>query len=102
MRPQTDGTSKGLKPDKKIPLPSELHIPPIFPTHIVQRVADLPQRVGFYRFHQRLKHIAAFAGGVLEVTQAVAVVDLFDGCVRRIHLVRGSVSPEGASALRAF
>src|SRR6185312_1179232 len=30
-----------------------LHIPPILPTHIVQRMADLPQRVGLHRFHQR-------------------------------------------------
>ena len=44
-----------------------LHIPPVLPTHIVQRVTDLPQRVGLHRFHQRFEHVAAFTGGVLEV-----------------------------------
>jgi len=28
-----------------------LHVPPILPTHIVQRMADLPQAVGLYGFH---------------------------------------------------
>jgi hypothetical protein len=51
-------------------------------------MADLPQRVDLHGFHQRFEHVAAFAGGVLQVTQAVAVVDLLDGCVGGIDFVR--------------
>ena len=46
-------------------------------------MADLPQRVGLHRFHQRFEHVAAFAGGVLEVAEAVAFAS-----VRSFDLVR--------------
>ena len=65
-----------------------LHIPPVLPTHIVQRVTNLPQRVGLHGFHQRFEHVAAVAGGVLQIAQAVAVVDLLDERVGGIHLAR--------------
>ena len=42
-----------------------LHIPPILPTHLIQRMADLPQRMRLHRFHQRFKHIPPLAGGGL-------------------------------------
>ena len=58
------------------------HIPPILPTHIVQRMADLAQRVGLHSFHHRFEHVAAFAGGVLKVAQAVAVVGITPRSVR--------------------
>ena len=64
-----------------------LHIPPILPTHIVQRMADLPQRVGLDGLHQRFEHVAAIASGVLKIAQAVAVVDLLDGRVGGIDFV---------------
>jgi len=51
-------------------------------------MADLPQRVGLHRFHQRFEHVAALAGGVLQVAQTVAVVDLLDGRVGGIDFVR--------------
>jgi len=50
-----------------------LHVPPILAAHIVQRMADLAQRVGLHRFHQRGEDVLAVAGGVLEVGEAVAL-----------------------------
>lgn len=43
------------------------HIPPILPTHLIQRMADLPEAVGLHRFDQRGEQVFALAGGVLEV-----------------------------------
>lgn len=51
------------------------HIPPILPTDVIQRVADLAEAMGFDRFDQCFEDILAVAGGFLQVGQAVAVVD---------------------------
>jgi len=51
-------------------------------------MANLPQRVGLDRLHQRFEHVAAFTSGVLQVALAVAVVDLFDGCVGGLDFIR--------------
>lgn len=52
-----------------------LHIPPVLPTHVIQRMADLPKAMRLHRLHQRGEHVLAVASGVLQVAQAVAVVD---------------------------
>lgn len=56
-------------------LPFELHIPSIFPTHVIQRMADLPQAMRLHRLHQRLEHIASFPRSVLKIRQTMPVVD---------------------------
>lgn len=52
-----------------------LHVATVFAAHVVQRVTDLSQAVRLHGLHQRRKHVLAVAGGVLQVSQAVAVVD---------------------------
>jgi hypothetical protein len=42
------------------------HIPPILPTHVIQRMTDLPQAMRLHRFHQRGEDVLAGAGGGLE------------------------------------
>ena len=40
-----------------------LHIPPVLPTHLIQRMADLAQRVVLHRLHQLVEQVAALSGG---------------------------------------
>lgn len=47
-----------------------LHVPSVFPAHVVQRMADLAERVGFHGFHQGGEDVGAVAGGFLEVGEA--------------------------------
>ena len=49
------------------------HIPSIFPTHVIQRMADLPQAMRLDRFHQRREHVLALAGGALKIRQVFGV-----------------------------
>lgn len=48
-----------------------LHVPSIFPAHLVQRVADLPQAVGLHCLHQRGEDVLAVTGHVLQALQGV-------------------------------
>src|SRR3546814_14170956 len=58
------------------PQPRGLHVAAVFAADVVERMTDLPQRMGLDRFHQRGEHVAALAGGVLQVGEAMAVVYL--------------------------
>jgi hypothetical protein len=44
----------------------KLHIPPILPTHLMQRMADLPFAVVLHRFHQLRENVLSVAGGLLQ------------------------------------
>ena len=43
------------------------HIPTILTTHVIQRMADLAEAVGFDGFHQCGENVLAVAGGFLQV-----------------------------------
>ncbi|MBT9136091.1 MAG: hypothetical protein DDT34_01164 [Firmicutes bacterium] len=47
-------------------LGDELHIPPILPTHLIQRMADLTEAVGLHRFHQRGKQVLSLSRRLLQ------------------------------------
>src|SRR5206468_13028929 len=51
--------------------PTGSHIAAVFAAYVVQRVADLAQRVVLHRFHQLLEHVAALAGGLLQDLEAL-------------------------------
>lgn len=53
-----------------------LHIPPILPTHIIKRMADLPEAMRLHRLHQRLEHIPALPRGLLQIPQPMPVMRL--------------------------
>ena len=42
------------------------HIPSILPAHLIQRMADLPKAVGFYRFDQAGEDVLTGAGSGLQ------------------------------------
>ena len=46
---------------------SKLHIPAVFAADLVERVADLAERVRFHRVHQGGEDVLALAGGGLEM-----------------------------------
>src|SRR5436305_10102433 len=61
----THVTQRQLKP------PPALHIPPILPPNLIQRMADLPQRVVLHRLDQLLEDIPPLARSLLQGLQAV-------------------------------
>src|SRR5690606_15270601 len=63
------------------PTVNSSHIPSILPTHVIQRMADLPQAMRLYRFDQRLEYVPPPTRRVLKIRQAVAVVDLGHGFI---------------------
>ena len=48
-----------------------LHIPPILPTHVIQRMTDLPQRVVLHRLDQLLEHIAPIPRRALQHLETI-------------------------------
>lgn len=46
-----------------------LHISAVFSADVIQRMADLPERMGFHGFHQRGEEVRAVTGGSLEVAE---------------------------------
>ena len=48
-----------------------LHVPPVFPARLIQRMGNLPQRVVLHRLDQLLEHIAPVARRYLQHLEAV-------------------------------